>query len=100
MPYGWYLLSPKVCGLLKDREAGNVLGLPGAAGGRWRWQEAAEPNPDVGYPAKSFSAPGSAVWVRRWVSSSSEVANLLSQGPLADTQLHMWGRGSFCSMKP
>ena len=29
LPYGWYRLSPKVCGLLKDSDPG----LPGAAGG-------------------------------------------------------------------
>lgn len=55
---------------------------------------------ELGYPDISFSVPVKAVWVRKWLRSSSEEEKRLSQGPFADTQLQTWGRGSLGSMKP
>lgn len=63
--------------------------MPGLlGGGRWRWQEAVDET-DEGYAESNLlsTIPGKAVWVRRWASSSSDVAKRLSQGPPTETQL-------------
>lgn len=67
----------------------------------WQAMAAAARDEELGYPGNSLSAePGKAVCVRRWPSSSSEEEKRLSQGPVAETQLHTWGKGSLGSMKP